>query len=227
MDLIRKLDPSSTEAQTLYRQQRMDSAALDRLRGLKNGVVAFTSFTSFTDNEERIRDFPGNVVWKLHSSHRMKIGNLSEFPDGDECLLPPGSAVQIMSVTNEGERGIVDARDLPLLKATDDGRERLRSGHELWEVPLASDLKMDGGDVFGFVTSVMGMDLLGLSRFAEADERDSSRHRSAERPRGGSADTGVARCRRAGSDERRDDSNLRSGTERALGGREAAGVSRY
>jgi hypothetical protein len=170
MDLVRKLDPSSSEAQTLYRQQELDAAALERLRGLKNGVIAFTSFTSFTDNRERLRAFPGNVVWELQSSRRMKVGDLSEFADEEECLLSPGSAVQIVRVHAEDATGctVVEVRDLPLLKG---GPERLWTGRELLEVPLASDLKLEGREGFGFVASEGWLDLSQLSRVIDADER--------------------------------------------------------
>jgi hypothetical protein len=173
MDLIRKLVPSSAEAQTLYRQQEMAPVALERLRSLKNRVIAFTSFTPFTSSEQRTRDFPGNVIWRLQSSRRMKVGDLSEFPDEEECLLAPGSAVQIVRVQPEGPDGrtVVEVRDLPLLKEVKDGPKKLWTGHELLEVPLASELRMEGKEGFGFVASEGALDLLSLSRFIDADEQ--------------------------------------------------------
>jgi hypothetical protein len=166
LDQIRKLDPLSEEAVTLFRRHEMDEGALEHLRQQKNCVISLTSFTSFTDNPSRIEQFPGNVVWRLRSSGRMKVGVLSEFPTEEECLLPPGSAVQLVGILEEGDRTVVEVRDLPLVKKT----ERLLTGTDLLEVPSEAELAMRGGENFGFVTSDAALDVLRLSRFADADE---------------------------------------------------------
>jgi hypothetical protein len=125
-DAIRKLDPTSEDAVPLYRGQQMSEQALAHLLSHEGAVLAFTSFTSFADDKAAAIEYVSKqtcgegmtkVLWELESSRRMKIGGLSEFPGEEECLLPPGSAAQIIGFERvEGQPTVVRLRDLPLVK---------------------------------------------------------------------------------------------------------------
>jgi hypothetical protein len=140
VDAMKKLEPGSTGE--IFRSETLDPAAVDFLKAQEGGVLAFTSFTAFSDKKEG----GGNVLWALEARERKGT------------LLPPGSAVQIVSVVKvEGEPTVVRLRDLPLVK------QRLRRGEA--KHPLKS------GKGFGFVTSKGSLDPLTMSQFIDADER--------------------------------------------------------
>jgi hypothetical protein len=106
-DAVKKLDATSEGAVRLYRGQAMNLDALEYLRQRKGGVMASTCCTSFSDSERSAVEYmekaaarpkTTKVLFELESSGRMKIGGFSALPGEEECLLPPGSAAQIVGV---------------------------------------------------------------------------------------------------------------------------------
>jgi hypothetical protein len=130
----------------LWRSETVAPAALEHVRQHEGGVIVFTTFASFSTATAS----GGNVLWTLESSGRKTVG-------AGKFLLPSGSAARIIRVKTEGDRLVVNLRDLP--------EELLRLNQKAPVHPLT------GGEGFGFVTSEGSLDLLTLSQFIDADER--------------------------------------------------------
>jgi hypothetical protein len=72
-DALKKLDATSADAVPLYRGQLLSAAALQHLRQHEGAVMAFTSFTSFSDDKSAAIDYLAKAGG--HQSMRKCFGN--------------------------------------------------------------------------------------------------------------------------------------------------------
>jgi hypothetical protein len=126
LEATRRLSPVSPKKVPLYRGGKLDVGAVEYLKAREGSVLVFTSFASFSTQRRTARRFVATahaekgkevrVMFVLESSGRGQVGTFSNFEGESKCLLPPGSAAQIVRVVEKDGGVEITLTDLPVVR---------------------------------------------------------------------------------------------------------------
>jgi hypothetical protein len=130
-EAIRMLQPASAGVVQLLRGAKMSIASEEALKACVGGVIAFPTFTSFSERGKAARRFPQDplgrdevkVFFRLDCQGRHRVGGLAaEEGRGEEgVLLPPFVPLALEAVVNADGRTMFCLSDLAITPRTELG----------------------------------------------------------------------------------------------------------